>query len=155
MPREPRERLLQARLRSLLRAREAQFDLAPAVTGLAEGASPFEAAPTGRIAVIAASSSAMAPHAALPDLAARLGCMEATDDRDSGPDLAVLDAHAIRGDLEEGAQVLEHLAALRARAAGAMPRHWSFCPRRPCRRLRSRSIWGPTMWSRPASPGTR
>jgi two-component system cell cycle response regulator len=123
MTRDPRDRLLQARLRSLLRAREAQFDLAPAAAGLAEGAAPFAGAPAAqaaaqaaaRIAVIAAGGAA-APHPALPGLAARLGCAE-TEDRPGGaPDLAVLDAHATQGDLEEGAQVLEHLAALRSRA---------------------------------------
>ncbi len=129
-------RLLQARVRSLLRQRDDAMGLAPppedggregAWPGLAEGPAAFAHAlchPRARVALLSAW-----PNGALPPADAVARLLGAQVDRlrsaaDLGGeggeayDLVVIDGAGTRGDLAQGAQVLALLADLQGRQRG-------------------------------------
>ncbi|WP_176556174.1 diguanylate cyclase [Rubellimicrobium rubrum] len=124
-------RLLQARVRSLLRGREASVDLggpeeqALSLSGLSEEPAAFVAAPAPwrpaptRVAVLSALRGASLPPGALAPL---LGCEVTSLPLVTGlptrlsPDLVVIDVSGMRGDLAQGARVLALLAELKGHA---------------------------------------
>ena len=134
--RDTAPRVLQARLRSLLRHREATQDPAaevaiPIAPGLAEGATPFLGAPssraeTGQRARLALFTSCPAPGPSpldgLPPLFG--GDVIRLDDGWTlagtvarGPDLVVIDGLGVTDDLAQGTPLLATLADLRSRPA--------------------------------------
>ncbi len=127
-------RILQARVRSLLRAREAaaalpgREDVALPMIGLAEAAATFwpsgpGAAPLGALARPRVFvMSPIAGGAGLsPDLLGRLLGADVAfgpaGPEGPPPDLIVIEATAVRGDLDQGARILAILADLRGRQA--------------------------------------
>ncbi|EYD77629.1 hypothetical protein Rumeso_00795 [Rubellimicrobium mesophilum DSM 19309] len=134
--RDTAPRVLQARLRSLLRHREALHDspaevAIPLSHGLAEGATPFVSAPSSRrgdgqrLRLALLSPAPAAGPSPVDDLALRLGA-EAIPLRNEGvpsvaapraPDLVVVDGLGLAGDLAQGAALLASIADLRGRPA--------------------------------------
>lgn len=128
-------RLLQARVRSLLRQRDDALGLAPppedgrdaAWPGLAEGPAAFAHAtgqPGARVALLSAWPNGAVPPADSVSrlLGAEVDRLRSTADlggEDGTPyDLVVIDGAGTRGDLAQGAQVLALLADLQGRQRG-------------------------------------
>lgn len=133
--RDTPHRMLRARVRSLLRQRDAALEMAPrdegelAMSGLSEAPAAFAhalfapATPADRPRVALLSlkrSGASPPLASIADLleaeVVRLdGALDLSEGDEDGFDLVVIDGAGTRGDLQQGAQVLALLAELLGR----------------------------------------
>ncbi len=129
--RAPAARLLQARVRSLLRSREATVDLGGrdeadlALAGLVDGAPAAPArgswrpAPTRALILSALTrGSSLPPDVLGPLLGCEVTCLPLSTALPEGPvpDVVIIDANGMEGDLAQGASILALVADLRGRA---------------------------------------